>query len=157
MSEDIEKSCPLHPENSVFDCEKGRLGHKPCHFYNPNTRQCVIFDISENLKDIPQALSFLSLELRQPKYPQVEYNNPLEFIEEIKIDKKEILRGIVRCDIEYSLSNSIIRCSYIVNDQVIRLEIANMDPIEAGAMMQMIMDACLDSLLDFRHGRLKLD
>lgn len=161
MSEDIEKSCPLHPENSVFDCEKGRLGHKPCHFYNPNTRQCVIFDISENLKDIPQALSLLALEKHQPMKPPVIFSEIEEYVMEIANDSNSIFRGIVRATTAVyhdPLKNVIYKVisSYIVGDQIVGFEKEIFEAEEkAVGLIARIRYVCMDCLVDFRPGLMK--
>lgn len=157
MSES-EKSCPLHPSNSTFICEKGRIGHTPCHFYNPTTQQCVIFDISENLRDIPRALAFFSLEFRRPMKPPVLFTDLNEYVHEITLDKDGIYRGIVRGYKETRESETGVKAWYVVSTYIAGAQIIRFEKRSgrySNDILKKIEQTCIDALLEFRSGAMK--
>lgn len=146
----------LNPAN--IETDLFAESHVPCHFFNPNSRQCVLFDIAENLRDVPQALAFLSMEVRQCLKPRIEFDNEDQYIMEIRKDKDVIYRNIVRAvtdtrSNDLNIKSRYVMSSYIAGDQVIRFE--RRCGNNSGAVLKLIEEACEDELLDFRPGKMK--
>lgn len=175
MSNDAKKACPLRGNNQVScegeaqleltdeeSTEVFKESIVPCHFYNPNTRQCVIYDISDHLRDIPQALSFLSLQLRQPMKPTVVFNDHKLFIDEVKQDQMVIYKTTVRGMIKeyqaepYHPRTYEVYSAYIAGDQIIKLSQDCQEDAEAATkIMDEIEAACIDACVSFRPGIMK--
>lgn len=157
------KSCPLHGGTKV-KCEAHpdipdiwEQNVTPCHFYNPDTQKCIVSDISDNIRDIPTALAFLSLELRQPMKPSIEFTDFWQYLDEINLDKEVIYRSIVRGYIEKPRDETItyVYASYIAADQIIRLKCPCGDLRVATTVIDAIEQTCVDALLEFRSGAMK--
>lgn len=173
------RPCPLWGD-MIVDCEQIPTGvgkiSLPCHFYNANARHCVLFDISENLRDIPQALTMLSLGLGPKKPPRVLFTDIEEYLSEINADKDMIYRGIVRVTktIASTAPKSTgvyqmrLLSSYAVQDQLIKFEhyYGFFTTVEPGGRdqassavdddIQKIKTLCLDLLLEARAGVLEM-
>lgn len=176
-----DRPCPVWG-NMIVDCEKILTGatskvEMPCWFYNSNSRQCVVFDISDNLRDIPQAITALSFGLGPKKPPRVIFNSLEDYLEEIRADKDAIFRGIVRVThmfhyekipdepVNYTL---YVLSSYIVGDQIIQLKVKfgsfqskdldshRREKQKADKVTEKIKALCLDLLLDARTGTLEV-
>lgn len=153
--------CPIQGGDKYVYCE-GPDGNPKCQFFSDNSLQCIIFEIATNIRDIPTALSFLGLQLRQPMKPMVQFTDHQSFIDELRTDQMVIYRSIVRGVIKVHNAERQLPpvyeaySAYIAGDQIIKLSKDCGEDFEAATkIMKEIEEACIDVCVSFRPGVMK--
>lgn len=120
-----------------------------CYMFNPNSNQCVLFDI----RDAIQSIS-LSQSPHQNPLPEIVFDHHINYLNEIENEKNSIHRGIVRAAI-INTGHVANRCtldsSFVSGDQIIRL-ITFDSPDIIKNITEAIENTCLECFLSYRFG-----